>query len=208
MLPQKGECVSVACRCPKCHFEFVSSFPFWDGEFTFNDCGERCPRCGEQSELLNGTYQIENRKIIGLRGPDLTIQVAERLRIIADRAREGDIEASDIIAEIAGVSPELAAKIRKYGFSVFGIMMLLFWLIKSVQFNITVDVNELFDQIQSSEQNQEIMKFDENSPIPEEAIIKKPASQTIAGGLKATSQNRKERRRQASLGKRRAKRNA
>ena len=199
--------MTVVCKCQSCGFEFIQSQLFGgSAKVTITGSGTNCIKCGGFAAILDGTYTIQNSTLLAVEGPDITVQVALRLGAIWEKVKEdADISVSEILSEIAGVSPELAAKIGKKGFGVFGILMLLFWLIKSVQLNLTLDINKLIDQAQGYEQNQEMLQQPEDIPIPEDAIINEPTPPTIAAGSISSTPNRKERRRQVSLAKKRVK---
>lgn len=196
--------MTILCKCRVCGFEFAYSGLFGgNANIVMQGSSTSCTRCGSAADILDGTYKIRDSKLEELSGPSLTIQVAQRLGIIVDKAKQDKgISAAEIVAEIADVSPELAEKIATRGWGVWALLLLLIWLIKSVELNVALDMNRLIDQIQGIEHS-DVTKTDfDEYPIPDEAIINKPKSQTIVAGPKATSPNRKERRRTASLQKR------
>ena len=106
----------------------------------------RCPRCGSSASMADGVYEYSGSFLKLKHGPPLTRAMIDDLAAIARAAKEKTIDAEEFLAEIADVSPELAAKLRERGLSYFVIVLVLIWLIKSVSLNITVDVNQLIDQ--------------------------------------------------------------
>lgn len=201
--------MSLPCKCLQCGFEFAqANLVGGTGTVTVTGGTTTCPNCGGRAKMLDGIFTFDNDHVTAVEGPLQTLLSANRLGIILKKAKSGDIEAEEIIAEIAGISPELAKKIiSKGGLTVFGLILLLIWLIKSVQIDIKVDLNRLIDQ--ASEQQNSYLSSEkpkiEDLPIPEDAIMKRPPRETIAAGPRPNQGNRKERRRQAALSKRRAK---
>ncbi len=191
-------------KCGMCDAEFVTT-GIVNGSATVSmiGCRVNCIRCGGAANVLDGNYEIHENKIVGLTGPKITLQVAERLRAIARKANEGEIAAQEIITEIAGISPALAEKlVSKKGMGIGFLILVLIFIVKSVTLDIKIDINRLIDQVSgmSDERGKYNLpdNFDE-ATLPEPAIIREPASPTIAAGPATASQNRKERRRLASL---------
>lgn len=108
--------------------------------------GTNCPKCGSMADIGDGTYQVELDQLTLINGPTLTRQMIEQLTRIAKTAKAGVTDAEALLAEVAEVSPELAAKLRSRGLPLFLIILTLVWLIKSVTINVTVDLNRLIDQ--------------------------------------------------------------
>lgn len=106
----------------------------------------RCPRCGSSAHMADGVYEYSDGTLKLKHGPPLTRSMINELAAIANGARKKTIETEELLAEIAGVSPELADKLREHSLSYFVIVLFLVWLIKSVSLDITVDVNKLIDQ--------------------------------------------------------------
>lgn len=171
-----------------------------------SNVGTNCPRCGRHADILDGTYEIRESKLVGLSGPEITLQVAERLRAVAKRARDGEIKAQEIIAEIAGISPELAEKLTsKKSMGVGILILILIMIFKSVTLDIKIDVNRLIDQAMGMADAQGEHPIPDNFDdviLPEEVVVKERPKSTIAEALKSNQPNRKERRRIASLQRR------
>jgi hypothetical protein len=141
-------------HCSKCGLTFLT--PDWfAGSASIQMTGNtiNCPRpgCGGLAMIGDGIYNLRDSRIAGVDGPPLAMQMLERLRGVADRARirakQGTAEAEQILAEVADVSPELAEKLRaNHSVPAFVLILILIWLIKSVELNVTVDLNHFFDQ--------------------------------------------------------------
>jgi hypothetical protein len=114
---------------------------------TIENCGVSCPRCGGYAEIGDGTYSTVGDVLKLDSGPPSTRKMVEELGLIAERALHEKLTAEEVLAEIADVSPDLAQKLRGIGpWPVVGILLLLFWLVKSVTLDLKVDVNWLIDQ--------------------------------------------------------------
>jgi hypothetical protein len=71
----------------------------------------------------------------------------DELNRIAQKARAERLSTEDVLAEIADISPDLAKKLKAIGpWPVVGILIFLFWLVKSVSLDLKIDVNWLIDE--------------------------------------------------------------
>lgn len=158
----------------------------------------------------DGDYQMRNSRVVGVDAPLSTLQMIDRLRGIAERARdrvkEGAAEVEELLTEVAEVSPELAKKLRaRHGLPIFAIILLLIWLIKSVEIDVDVDLNHLIDQAYHLSQGQDPESHLED-PLP---IPTKPAPMSpppaISEDRLEWPPNRRARRRQRALARTRPK---
>lgn len=197
--------MTVLGKCRNCGSEFsIGGLIGGSVNVVMQGCGTACRACGGAADILDGTYTIRDNLLMGLSGPKVTLEVARRLGAIVEKARDNaSFNATDVIAEIADVSPELADKIKNRGLGIWALLLLLIWLIKSVELNITLDLNKLIEQTQGHDQNHVPDRGFEEYPIPQDAIIVTDSYPAIAVNKISTSPNRKERRRRASVQRKR-----
>ena len=94
-----------------------------------------------------GVYSTTSGELALDSGPASTRDMMQRLKLIAEKAKAEKLSADEIIAEIADVNPELAAKLRtRFPLPAFVLLIVLFWIVKSFSLNLSVDVNRLVDQ--------------------------------------------------------------
>jgi hypothetical protein len=199
--------MTVLGKCRSCKAEFsIGGLIGGSANVVMQGCGTACPACGGVADILDGTYAIRDDRLTGLSGPKLTLEVARRLRAIVEKAKDNAaFSATDIIAEIADVSPELADKIKSRGLGIWALLLLLIWLIKSVELNISLDLNRLIEQTQGHEHNHVPNQDFDAYPIPEDAVIMTHAQPKIAINQTSSPKNRKERRRHAAIERKRTK---
>lgn len=114
---------------------------------TIENVSETCPRCGGRAYAGDGTYSHAGGKLKVDKGPPRTHALVAELKRIAEVARARKLTTEEVLAEIADVSPGLAKKLKGIGpWPVAGLLLFLFWLIKSVSLNMNFDVNHLIDQ--------------------------------------------------------------
>lgn len=85
-----------------------------------------CPLCGSPAAFGAGAYQLEQGALRLKDGPTLTREMIAQLEAIALKAQQSDLAAADVVDEVAGVSPELADKLRPFGLTAEQIIRLLF----------------------------------------------------------------------------------
>lgn len=106
----------------------------------------QCPNCRGMAEVASGTFSEGNDELRLIDGPPLTKMMLARLKDIAERAQKEIPTAELLLAEVAGVSPELAARLGRHGLSALALLAVLITLLQCVSFNVTIDVNRLIDQ--------------------------------------------------------------
>ena len=138
------------CKCSTCGLVFETGLvEIEDGVLgsTFQNCSVSCPRCGGLAKIGDGTYDSVGEVLKLVSGPSDTFTLVAELEKIATNARNKGLTAQDILTEIAGVSPDLATKLNGIGpWPVVGLLLFLFWIVKSVTLDINVDFNWLIDQ--------------------------------------------------------------
>ncbi len=145
----------IPAHCTCCGLQFFSdSFIGGTGARNITLRGNKttCPRCGGRANFVDGIFDLQDDRLHLVDGPPLTHAMMARLQQVIDKAKGQIGESERLLAEVAEVSPELAAEIRKRGLPYFVILLVLIWLIKSVSLNITVDLNRLIDQAANIEQ--------------------------------------------------------
>ncbi len=177
----------VPAYCEHCGTTFyVENFIGGSGATRLTLTGNRtnCPRCGNTAKFVDGVFNLKNDELHLIDGPPLTQAMMASLQGIVEKAKNETLTADELISEVAGVSPELAEKIRKKGLGPFVIVLLLIWLLHSCQLNLTVDLNELMDQAQGVEQTEDADDF-LNTPLPENIKAETPKP-TFAATEKST----------------------
>lgn len=173
-------------------------------QFVIKNSATFCERCKHPASIADGYYRMSQTGLVLVNGPTITRHIVDRLAAIANRAREqakkGTISAEEFLTEISDVSPELAEKLKaKHSLPVVVLVLVLIWLIKGVNLNITVDVNRLIDQAVEETQHRPV------DTILEKAINSRSRPEPIrqdqySFGIAATGArpNRKTRRKSAS----------
>ena len=168
-----------------------------------------CPRCGGRAAIGDGNYQLENSRVVGFAGPAFTKLMLDRLHSVAERAKQrvkqGTAEVEEILAEVADVSPELAQRLRsKHNLPIFVLILLLIWMLKSVELNVTVDFNHLLDQAHHIYQGED-PESHLDDPLPPPPERPKPASPSNVVDRLEGRPNRQARRRQQAQARTRPK---
>ncbi len=172
--------------------------------------GTNCVQCGGRAVLHDGVYTIRNNETVNIAGSEITKESFAKLRDLYTKhksaAQEEKFSATELLAEIAGVSPELAEKLRRTkGMNVAVALLALFWLINSVKLDIKIDLNRLIDQafslVEKSSSPSNILL--DPPPFPTNEL---PPTKMVGQGRGEPS--RQARRRQASQERKRRKRGA
>lgn len=156
-------------RCTRCGRTFlVPNLIGGDVDVAVSHGNARCPSCGGLARIGDGRFAVRGRNVRPLAVPDLTQSMIDDLHRIAERARDTDITADEILAEIADVSPEFADRLREREPSRWVLILLLVWLLKSCSLNVTVDVNRLYDQAVSAAEGHDPEQHLDRLPPPPE----------------------------------------
>lgn len=167
------------CLNPRCGFVFDASglFGGTNSRIRLVDVQTNCPKCGASADMGAGSYSLQNDRLTLIDGPSLTRQMLNQLSVIANAAKSGISDTEHLLTEVAGVSPELAEKLKRHGLPYFVIILLLFWLCKSVTINVDVDLNKLIDQargIASDSTDPSVL----DAPSPLEDLKRSPGQQS------------------------------
>jgi hypothetical protein len=138
------------CKCTRCGYVFqtgqIEIGPNVTG-ITFQGCATNCPKCGGVASIADGTYSNRGDGLKLDAGPLKTRGIINELNRLAEKARAERLSTEDVLAELADISPDLAKKLRAIGpWPAVGLIMLLFWLVKSFSLDLHVDVNWLIDE--------------------------------------------------------------
>ena len=202
-------------RCTKCGHTFLTrAISVGSGTLSVSGNKISCPQpgCGGWADIGSGLFLAKAGDITLQHGPPLTHEMIRKLKEIAENAKtrfdKGSIGAEQILSEIADVSPELSKKLRaNHSFGVFALILLLLWVVKSVELNVDIDLNHLIDQAYhlSQKEDPELHWDALPSGWTEEAPSKEAEfPPTTLAGLQAKRPTRRARRRERG-GKRRQK---
>ena len=199
------------CKCTSCGFVFSTTLIEIGpnvANITFENCAVSCPKCGGIARVGDGTYTSIGEAISLLAGPSSTKSLIDELSRIAHHARKKKLTAQEVLAEIADVSPDLAAKLGGIGpWPVVGLALLLFWIVKSVTLDLKVDFNWLIDQAWHISHGQDPEHHFESSPplFPHDSEpqpTKPLTGAPILASVNSSMTNRHARRKAASLARR------
>jgi hypothetical protein len=79
-------------------------------------------------------------------GPRETHDMLAQLYAIANKAREENLTAKEILEEVAEINPELARKLGRRFLPAYLIILLLFFFVKHIDLKLDINVNHLVDQ--------------------------------------------------------------
>lgn len=148
----EGEMAEIPAHCRHCGAVFyIDNFiggP--SGGVRLSGITTPCRICGRAANIADGTFNLLDNALYLIDGPPLTRLMIERLKGIAEAAKEKAADAEALLAEIADVNPDLAEALRKRGLPYFVITLILIWLFKSVTLNVTVDLNRLIDHAEAA----------------------------------------------------------
>lgn len=141
--------VGPACKCANCGHVFQTGLISICNAVgvTFEGCSASCPRCGGMAAIADGTYSAHGNTLRLDAGPLSTRQIISELSRVAQKAREERLSTEEVLAELVNINPDLAKKLKSIGpWPVVGLIILLFWLVKSFTLDLKIDVNWLIDQ--------------------------------------------------------------
>ena len=201
----------LPCKCINCGFVFSTSLietgPKVTG-VTVQGCSVSCPRCAGVALVGDGTYNSVDDTLTLMAGPSSTAQLLGQLRRIAADARKNKLTGQEVLAEIADVSPDLAKKLNVIGsWPAVGLILLLFWIVKSVSFDLKVDFNWLIDQAWHVAHGQDPDRHLDSSPpqFPLDSnpdLASPPFDSSVIAALSPQGRNRHSRRMMASQSRR------
>jgi len=204
-------------KCTRCGLVFQTGVieigPNVSG-ISFQDCATNCPKCGGVANIADGTY---SSTLDGLRldaGPLKTIGIIKELNRLAEKAKAEHLSTEEVLAELADINPDLAKKLKSIGpWPVVGLVILLFWLVKSFSLELHVDVNWLIDEawhLSHGEDPAQHVGADPPEFHPEVAqrpLFPKGPTPFERAIIQSTAPNRQARRRESAKAKRQSRRN-
>lgn len=175
---------------------------------TFTNSGTRCPRCGAPASIADGTYTAKDRTISLVDGPPLTRAIVEQLTKIVEKAKVEQPDVHDFLAEVAEVSPEFSQALRKYDrYGLHILILLMLFVLKSCDFSVKVDLNQLVDQGWHMAQGEDPNFHELPKPAPLVPPAPDDARLFLTSGYQPPVQaNRRQRRQAQAQSRKRAKR--
>lgn len=167
-----------------------------------------CPQCGGFAKVGDGTYTYQHGQMNLKSGPPFTRAMVDAIAAIAQRAKRDSLSTEEIIREVAGVSPELADKLKsRLSLPSVVLILILFWIVKGVSLNISLDANRLWDQATELFNRNPDMEIGPDTPLPPIHLTKaEQRAPTRLADRSANPPNRKARRRAAAQSRRATKR--
>jgi hypothetical protein len=176
-------------KCTRCGHVFPSAIKMGDAarNNSVTNCRQNCPRCGGVAQVADGTFSVSGGALVLDHGPASSRAMMERLYGVARRAKEEDLTAREIIAEVAEINPGLAKKLEKKGLPAFVLLIFLFLFVRHFDVHVDVDLNKLIDQAYHIAQGQD----------PEqhlEQLAKEPDATSSAAATQPAKESRQVRR--------------
>ncbi len=141
-------------KCGSCGTLFHNGMVGFAGgsNVTFEDCDVECPNCGALCAMDStihksggGSFEVTGSSLATREALRSLAAIAKAARSKA-KAKDSSLTVEEIINEVAGVSPELAKKLKERGLTVYLLILALFWIISQVSLEIKIDVNSLVDR--------------------------------------------------------------
>ena len=202
----------VPAYCEKCKLAFAVANVFGAdiGDLYMTGNVTECPKCHGTARFIDGHFKVAGNSMEFISGPNASRVLLDRLKRVVEQAREKQTDAVELLAEIADVSPQLANKLKsKHNLSVVMMMLVIIWLIKSVELNVKIDMNKLIDEAYHVSQGQDPEAHLNLNPatfsLPQ-SVVAKPSRQSATGvAQRLKKETQAESRRIASLERRHAK---
>ncbi len=143
-------------HCPTCGLIFPSRYgPLFEGNAKFaffKNNVEPCPRCGNDALTAEGVFDLFNGLVRVHSAPAWSLEILEPLQTAAEQFANDEIDESDFIEVLSEVDPELGKRIsnllrmnnKKLAIGI--ILFILSQINVNVDFNVDVDINDLFNQ--------------------------------------------------------------
>jgi hypothetical protein len=164
------------------------------------------------AQIADGTYSRSGDRLRLDAGPLKTRTIIDELNRLAEKAKAEHLSTEEVLAELADISPDLAKKLRAIGpWPTVGLVILLFWLVKSFSLDLRVDVNWLIDEAWHLSHGEDPMQHIGTPPpeyppeIAQQPLRPKesPLERVI---IQSSAPNRQARRRAAAKAKRQTRR--
>ena len=148
----------IPAYCPSCGAVFASRL-LLSGDvsnLTLQGNKESCPFCGGMADTAEGVFDIAKDIISVISAPRITHQMLSTFSVAVERAYAKKTPPEELIKTAEAIDPSLGKTIRKiceikkpYYFA--GLLIILL-VIKScnLNLNVTLDVNQLIDQLKST----------------------------------------------------------
>lgn len=174
--------VGLACKCTKCGYEFsapnfISSSGPGTIRIKMSGNTTRCPKCGSQARILDGTFSANNLDLEIENAPDETRSVYERLNLLKKKADKdpSSVTPEDVIKELGVTDKKLLAFLKKI-IVLKGACLFLTLFVGTMQAaqGATLNINELVSQVMigsgmlTDRQAEELIRLHNGSPAKAE----------------------------------------
>jgi len=143
----------IPALCPSCGAVFQSRLLSTSGNvknLTLSGNKETCPFCGNMANTAEGVFDIANGIISVISAPQITNQMLQALGAIVKKACEEKTDPEVIAKEVEKLDPSLGEMIRAISKSkslyLTGLLLIIL-AVKSCSLNISLDINQLIDQV-------------------------------------------------------------
>ena len=122
---------------------------------TLNNNSESCPHCGGLARAAEGLFSVAENAISIIKAPRLTKHMLQAFEALVRDAYNKKREPDEVAAAAETIDPDLGKLIRHAGENRFlytSALLVILMAIKSCSTNIsiTLDVNQLIDQVQNT----------------------------------------------------------
>ena len=145
--------VNIPSHCHSCGAIFPSRIISISGSvknLTLSNNSETCPNCGGRAYLADGIFNIADDVISIIKAPSFTKEMMGKLGAAVVEAYKDPTKTEDLLKVAESIDPKIAEAVQrltsKNNLSLVG-LFLLAMAIKSCSIDISLDVNELIDQI-------------------------------------------------------------
>jgi hypothetical protein len=155
MLPRQAKAgvtmFGVPAHCPHCGYTFFSKNTIigCGVQISFIGSTVTCDRCGNEAQVLDGTFEFLDDGLHVQSAPPATIAILRAFQAALKQTQEGMSE-DEILRSLKETSPEAALTaeplIRRLGLGGF-VLLVLYMLSNCTNTNANVDVNLLLDQL-------------------------------------------------------------
>jgi hypothetical protein len=143
----------IPAHCPSCGAVFQSRLLSISGDvkkLTLSGNKETCPFCGNMANTAEGVFDIANSVISVISAPKITNQMLQTLGAIVKTAYKEKSDPEVVAQEAEEIEPSLGKIIRtiskRKSLYLTGLLLIIL-TIKSCSLNISLDVNQLIDQL-------------------------------------------------------------
>lgn len=144
---------TIPAHCTSCGAIFSSRAISIEGSvhnLTLCNNSETCPCCGGRAFLAEGVFNIANDVISVISAPTITLEMLKRLGVAVQEAYKDSNKVSQLNEVAASIDPEIAKVVSTITSSnklaTVG-LFLLAMAIKSCSVDVSIDVNQLIDQL-------------------------------------------------------------